>query len=65
MIYIFFYLANIVENNPSPVRQVASLPTYEEILDQNETNIIGSDNTDILENELKTEPPTYDEALWM
>ena len=60
-----FYLANDVDNIPSPVRQVASLPTYEEILEQNETNKLGSENKDILENELKTEPPTYEEALLM
>ena len=48
------------------MRQFASLPTYEEIMDQNQTNRLESNNgKDNLNNELETEPPKYEEALLM
>ena len=48
------------------MRQVAPLPTYEEIVDQNDADGLESENDKhFLKNELKTEPPTYEEALLM
>ena len=48
------------------MRQFASLPTYEEIMDRNQTNILENNNSkENLNDELKTEPPNYEEALLM
>ena len=48
------------------MRQFASLPTYEEIMDRNQTNILENNNSkENLNAELKTEPPNYEEALLM
>ena len=48
------------------MRQFASLPTYEEIMDQNQTNMLENNNgKDSLNDKLETEPPNYEEALLM
>ena len=59
-------LANTVCNNSSTARQLTSLPTYEEIVNVNGTSRLQSDNNKhCLINELKTKPPSYEEALLM
>ena len=64
-VYIFI-LATTVGDNSSPVRQLAPLPTYEEIVSVNGTNRFENDNDKtFLINEVKTELPKYEEALLM
>ena len=64
-LYILF-LANGVCNNPSPLRQVASAPTFEQIVSHNEENRFESEYDEIfLNDKLKTKLPSYEEALLM